>query len=99
MLDLFVVPTTAFCFIFTSLNRRLARIHYFSTDVDSPTWITTAPILTVTNATIADDYIASFYFISFTYFTCGYGDIHPTSSSEYVYATVFILLGTVRNGS
>ncbi|GAX77319.1 hypothetical protein CEUSTIGMA_g4765.t1 [Chlamydomonas eustigma] len=73
----------------------LARVNYFSTDLLDPTWFATAPTVSSLNGTFVDDYIASFYFVLFTYATLGYGDIHPTNSSEYVFAATFVLICTV----
>ncbi len=60
---------------------RLARINYFSTDPDTPTWILTAPTTTMPGATIIDDYIASLYYISFTFSTSGWVRYHPLLNS------------------
>ena len=51
------------------------------------------------NADLSTQYIASLYWTSYTIFTVGYGDIHPTNTGERFYALLTMLVGSLLFGA
>lgn len=77
--------------------------HFLSTEQgqtteanDRANWLKTFGYV---NQHVDDRYTASFYYVITSMLAIGYGDIHPTNTSEMIYAIVIMITGSILFGA